>query len=215
MKEPELVAEIVGAMTEAVTIPVTVKCRLGVDDIDDQPRLEKFVAAVTEAGAQVLYLHARKALLSGLSPAQNREIPPLQYDRVYRVKERFPELTVVLNGGVRDLPAVTEHLNRVDGVMIGRQAYQQPLFMNKLAVAHLQEDACSAFDVMAGYIEYMRRELDQGTRLADMTRHCLGLFAGMPGARRFRRLLSDHRRLAANDLSLVDEALDQVLARAA
>ena len=134
---------------------------------------------------------------------------------MYQIKERFPELTVVLNGGVTDLAAAGEHLARVDGIMIGRQAYQQPLFMNELAVTHLGEDACSAFQVMSGYLDYMRRELDQGTRLADMTRHCLGLFAGMPGARHFRRLLSDHKRLAANDLTLVDEALAQVVSRAA
>jgi hypothetical protein len=125
------------------------------------------------------------------------------------------EKTVVLNGGVGDLEAAARHLIRVDGVMIGRQAYQQPLFMNDLAVAHLDEAPVTALTVMQGYIDYMRGELDRGIRLHDMTRHCLGLFAGMPGARNFRRLLSDHKRLAANDLGLVDEALDQVLARAA
>ena len=215
MKEPALVAELVAAMAAAVRVPVTVKCRLGVDDLDNQGALEHFVASVADAGCHTLYLHARKALLTGLSPAQNRLIPPLQYERVYRIKDKFPELTVILNGGVTDLDAASRHLHRVDGVMIGRQAYQQPLFMNELAVAHLGEDACNPFDVMAGYAEYMRTELEQGTRLADMTRHCLGLFAGMPGARHFRRLLSDHKRLLANDLSLVDEALNQVVERAA
>ncbi len=215
MKEPALVAELVAAMSAVVSVPVTVKCRLGVDEVDDQASLETFVERVTEAGCQTLYLHARKAILKGLSPAQNRQVPPLQYDRAYRIKERFPELCVVLNGGITDLAAAGEHLNHVDGVMIGRQAYQQPLFMNELAVAHLNEASCTAFDVMTGYLDYMSGELERGTRLADMTRHCLGLFAGMPGARHFRRLLSDHRRLAANDLALVDEALHQVLARAA
>jgi len=215
MKEPELVAELVAAMTAATAVPVTVKCRLGVDEVDDQQSLEAFVGAVVDAGCETLYLHARKALLSGLSPAQNRQIPPLQYDRVYQIKEKFPDLTVVLNGGVGDLEAAARHLTRVDGVMIGRQAYQQPLFMNDLAVAHLEEAPVTAVTVMQGYMDYMRGELDRGIRLHDMTRHCLGLFAGMPGARNFRRLLSDHKRLAANDLGLVDEALDQVLARAA
>ena len=134
---------------------------------------------------------------------------------MYQIKEKFPELKVILNGGVIDTASAAGHLKRVDGVMIGRQAYQQPLFMNELAVAHLQEEPTTSFSVMQGYLDYMQEELDQGTRLADMTRHCLGLFAGMPGARHFRRLLSDHKRLAANDLSLVDEAIDQILARAA
>lgn len=218
MKEPELVAELVAAMTTALhraSVPVTIKCRLGVDDVDDQRALEAFVGAVVDAGCETLYLHARKALLSGLSPAQNRQIPALQYDRVYHIKEKFPKLKVVLNGGISDLAAATRHLTRVDGVMIGRQAYQQPLFMNELAAAHLSEAPITAVGVMRAYMDYMRSELEQGTRLHDMTRHCLGLFAGMPGARHFRRLLSDHKRLAANDLGLVDEALGQVLARAA
>lgn len=215
MKEPELVAELVASMSRAVAVPVTVKCRLGVDDVDDQASLEAFVAGIVDAGCHTLYLHARKALLNGLSPAQNRQIPPLQYDRVYRIKARFPELRVVLNGGVSDLAGASHHLSQVDGVMIGRQAYQQPLFMNELAVAHLDEPPTNPFEVMQAYMDYMSEELAQGTRLADMTRHCLGLFAGMPGARHFRRLLSDHKRLASNDLSLVDEALGQVLERAA
>ncbi len=215
MKEPMLVADLISAMSKATSLPVTVKCRLGVDDVDDQASLEAFVAAVVDAGCQTLYLHARKAILSGLSPAQNRQIPPLQYDRVYRIKARFPELRVILNGGITDLVTAGEQLDHVDGVMIGRQAYQQPLFVNDLAVAHLGEAPVSAVAVMQSYIEYMRVELDQGTRLHDMTRHCLGLFSGVPGARHFRRLLSDHNRLAANDLSLLDEALAQVMARAA
>ncbi len=215
MKEPDLVADLVSAMTRVVRIPITVKCRLGVDEADDQARLEAFVGAVADAGCETLYLHARKALLKGLSPAQNREVPPLQYDRVYRIRERFPDLTVILNGGITDLAAGRSHLEKVDGLMIGRAAYHQPLFINQLAVAFLGEDPVTPQDLMEGYVAYMRSELAEGTRLADMTRHCLGLFSGMPGARHFRRLLSDHRRLAANDLSLVDEAMDQIVARAA
>jgi tRNA-dihydrouridine synthase A len=215
MKEPELVAELVAAMSAATRVPVTVKCRLGVDDVDDQDTLERFVATVSDAGCLTIYLHARKALLDGLSPAQNRQIPPLQYDRVYRIKARFPELTVILNGGVTEVSAAAAHLDHVDGLMIGRAAYQQPLFMNDLAVAFLGERPVTALEVMEGYLQYMRAEIAEGTRLADMTRHCLGLFAGMPGARHFRRLLSDHKRLATNDLRLVDEALNQVIRRAA
>ncbi len=215
MKEPALVAELVAAMSSAAAVPVSVKCRLGVDDADSQALLEQFIASVADAGCRRIYLHARKALLNGLSPAQNRQVPPLQYERVYQVKEQFPDLEVILNGGVNTLTDARAHLERVDGLMIGRQAYQQPLFMNEIAVACLGESRTDPFEVMGGYADYMARELDEGTRLADMTRHCLGLFAGMAGARHFRRLLSDHARLRENDLSLVNEALAQLLNRAA
>jgi len=215
MREPRLVAELVSAMRAAVDVPVTVKCRLGVDEDDSQPLLESFVRTVASAGCSTFYVHARKALLHGLSPAQNRQVPPLQYARVYALKQRFPELRIVLNGGINDVDAAVDHLGHVDGVMIGRQAYQQPLFMNQLAHRVLGEPLVDAFDVMSGYADYMAAELARGTRLADMTRHCLGLFAGQPGARRFRRLLSDHRRLAAGELSVVSEALSHISREAA
>ena len=215
MREPELVAELVAAMGRATPLPVTVKCRLGVDDDDSQPRLEHFVATVADAGCERFYLHARKALLNGLSPAQNRQIPPLQYERVYALKARFPTLEIMINGGIDTAESVAGHLEHTDGVMVGRAAYHNPLFMNDLAVRFHGEVRRSPFDLMADYRAYMDRELKGGTRLADMTRHCLGLFAGMPGARRFRRLLSDHKALATNDLSLVDRAIGEVLDRAA
>lgn len=215
MREPGLVAAMVAAMVAAVSIPVTVKCRLGVDDADSQPLLEAFITAVADAGCSKFYLHARKALLNGLSPAQNRQVPPLQYERVYRIKSRYPGLRIILNGGVDSVQKAATHVDQVDGLMIGRQACHQPLFMNELACAFLGEAPVDSLQMITGYSEYMREELAAGTRLADMTRHCLGLFAGMPGARRFRRLLSDHRRLAANDLNLVSEALEQVLEQAA
>ncbi|MEM8767390.1 MAG: tRNA dihydrouridine(20/20a) synthase DusA [Pseudomonadota bacterium] len=215
MREPELVGELVAAMREAVHLPVTVKCRLGVDDADSQPLLEQFIATVADAGCKRFYLHARKALLNGLSPAQNRQIPPLQYERVYALKTRFPELQIMINGGVDSADAVADHLSHTDGVMIGRAAYHNPLIMNELAVRFHGERPRSAFDLMAGYRDYMIRELDAGTRLADMTRHCLGLFSGMPGARRYRRLLSDHKALARNDIAVVDQAIGEVMERAA
>ncbi len=215
MREPKLVGELVSAMTSAAPLPVTVKCRLGVDDADTQPLLEAFIATVQDAGCERFYLHARKALLNGLSPAQNRQIPPLQYERVYALKARFPELEIMINGGIDSADAVAEHLRHTDGVMIGRAAYHNPLFMNELALRFHGDGRRSAFDLMADYREYMVRELEAGTRLADMTRHCLGLFAGMPGARRYRRLLSDHKALATNDISVVDRAIGEVLDRAA
>jgi tRNA-dihydrouridine synthase A len=210
MREPELVAALVDAMHAATEIPVTVKCRLGVDDDDSQEQLESFVTTVASAGCRRFYVHARKALLNGLSPAENRTVPPLEYERVYALKARHPELTIVINGGIDDADEALAHLARVDGLMIGRRAYQAPLFLNMLAHRLYDEPLLDACEVMGVYTDYMARELKSGTRLADMTRHCLGLFAGMPGARHFRRLLSDHRRLKRNDLSLVKEAMDQL-----
>lgn len=215
MREPELVGKLVRAMRDAAGLPISVKCRLGVDEHDSQPLLENFVETVARAGSEKLYVHARKALLKGLSPAQNRHIPPLQYERVYALKSRFPELGIILNGGINQVADALSHLDDVDGLMIGRQAYQQPLFMNDLAVRLFGEPATDAFQVMDGYLTYMSKELEKGTRLADMTRHCLGLFAGLPGARRYRRILSDQRRLRSNDIGLVYEALNQLQPAAA
>lgn len=215
MREPRLVAEMVSAMRAVVDVPVTVKCRLGVDEDDSQPLLEAFVRTVASAGCSTFYVHARKTLLNGLSPAQNRQVPPLQYDRVYALKQRFPELRIVINGGITEVEDAIAHLDHVDGVMIGRQAYHQPLFMNRLAHRLYGEPLTDPFAVMSEYAGYMAAELASGTRLADMTRHCLGLFAGQPGARQFRRLLSDHRRLATGELSLVREALSHIRREAA
>ena len=215
MQEPELVAELVSAIGNAAAIPVSVKCRLGVDEHDSQSLLEVFIGTVADAGCNRFSVHARKALLNGISPAQTRPIPPLEYDRVYRLTQRHPQLTVILNGGVVDLDGALKHLEHVDGLMIGRQAYHQPLFVNALASRLLGEPLVDAHSAMACYTDYMAEELSRGTRLADMTRHCLGLFAGMPGARHYRRLLSDQRRLKDNDLSVVAQALDCVRRRAA
>jgi tRNA-dihydrouridine synthase A len=215
MLEPTLVGQLVRAMSDRVSLPVTVKCRLGVDDRDSQASLESFIDTVANAGCTRFYVHARKALLNGLSPAQNRHIPPLNYERVYRLKERFPELSIILNGGIQDVTDALGHLDHVDGVMVGRAAYQQPLFMNALVGAVHDEPALTASTVMDRYTNYMARELDRGTRLHDMTRHCLGLFAGVPGARAYRRILSDQHRLKANDLNLVFEALKCVQSKAA
>lgn len=211
MREPEVVRDAVAAMADAMSLPVTVKCRLGVDDHDSVAFLEKFVATVAESGCRTFYLHARKALLNGLSPAQNRTVPPLNYDRVYGLKERFPDLEIVVNGGIQTVQELDTHLVSVDGVMIGRAAYHDPLVLRamheRLHGPVSAPDDDPAWEIMQDYRTYMAGELAAGTRLADMTRHALGLFAGRPGARRFRRILSDAGRLKANDLSLVDEAL--------
>lgn len=208
MRDPELVRDCVAAMAGSVQIPVTVKCRLGVDDEDSEAFLHRFVTIVAESGCTTFYVHARKALLNGLSPAENRTVPPLRYERVYALKQRFPELEIIINGGVRDTAELDAHLAAVDGVMVGRAAYQGPEELARMDhhVFAADQPAADGAALLAGYRQYMARELDAGARLADMTRHALGLFAGRPGARRFRRLLSDAARLKANDLALVDEA---------
>jgi tRNA-dihydrouridine synthase A len=218
MLEPKLVAQCVSAMRDATERPVTVKCRLGVDDADSDDLLHEFVAMLRDNGCDAVYLHARKALLNGLTPAQNREVPPLQPQRVYQIKSAFPDLPVIFNGGVREAAAVTEHLQSVDGVMIGRAAYQSPQFVAELdSMLFGTHPAAAAFEdtVVQQYLSYIDRELAQGVRLHDMTRHMLGLFKGRGGARLFRRLLSDTQRISSNDISVVHEALAAITRRAA
>jgi tRNA-dihydrouridine synthase A len=215
MREPELVAELVGAMAAAVTIPVTVKCRLGVDDADTQPLLEAFVAQVAAAGCKTFYLHARKAILGGLTPAQNRQIPPLQPERVYALKKRFPDLLIHLNGGIRSIADADAHLPHVDGIMIGREAYHRPAFINELVTSFSGEDSVDCLEVMHDFQHYIEREVQSGTRLHDMTRHCLGMFSGRRGARRYRQMLSDTRRLRENDPGLLIDAVNCIDAEAA
>jgi tRNA-dihydrouridine synthase A len=215
MREPLLVADCIAALCSAVDLPVTVKCRLGVDNDDNDELLGAFVETVAAAGCSTFYVHARKALLNGLSPAQNRSIPPLQYPRAYRLKQDFPCLEFVINGGIRDSTSVHQHLHRMDGVMIGRAAYQDPSGLAAVHASVYGNAAPGPRELMADYQSYMNRELANGTRLNDMTRHTLGLFAGIPGARRYRQLLSDATRLRANDLALVSEALSALRLEAA
>jgi len=194
---------------------VTVKCRLGVDDADSDDHLHHFVSTLVDAGCDALYLHARKALLNGLTPAQNRDIPALQPRRVYALKAAFPNLPVIFNGGVRDPATASDHLQHVDGVMIGRAAYQSPHFVAELDALLFGSGLPTETDVVLGYLEYMNKELELGTRLHDMTRHMLGLFKGRSGARAFRRLLSDAQRMRANDIAVVHDALAAVTPKAA
>jgi tRNA-dihydrouridine synthase A len=191
MEEPPLVRDCVAAMRAAVTIPVTVKCRIGIDAHDDYGFLRDFVATVAESGCSVFVVHARKALLAGLSPRENREVPPLCYDYVYRLKEEFPQLAVVVNGGVRRLRCVHEHLARVDGVMIGREAYHNPYFLAEVEAALYGTEPPRREDVIARFLPYVEARLAEGVRLPAITRHVLGLYTGQPGARRWRRRLSE------------------------
>jgi tRNA-dihydrouridine synthase A len=193
MAEPERVADCMAAMIDAVRIPVTVKCRLGIDDQDEGEPLDRFVAALAAAGCRTFVIHARKAWLKGLSPRQNREIPPLNYERVYRLKRDNPRLVVVLNGGVGDLEAARAHLSRVDGVMLGRAAYQQPWLLATVdgEIFGDPAPAPSRSDVLGRYRDYVAAELARGTRFLSLVKPVMGLFHGEPGGRRFRRILSE------------------------
>jgi tRNA-dihydrouridine synthase A len=192
MAEPELVGDCVAAMASAVELPVTVKCRIGVDDQDPQEALEALTCAVEAAGVVALIVHARKAWLAGLSPRENREVPPLDYARVYRLKAAHPNLPIVLNGGIADLEQAAAHLPRVDGVMMGRAAYQEPWRLMDVDPALFGAPAPFASPRAAAeaLIPYIERELARGARLHAITRHVLGLFRGVPGARAFRRHLA-------------------------
>jgi tRNA-dihydrouridine synthase A len=192
MAEPELVGESIAAMKAAVSIPVTVKCRIGIDDQDPEPALENFAQAVKRAGADALIVHARKAWLKGLSPKENREIPPLDYDRVYRLKRAHPEMTIILNGGVGSVEDALAHLQHVDGAMIGRAAYQEPWRLLAIDPLLFSETArfASAKEAAAALAPYIQREIAVGTRLHAITRHLHGLFHAVPGARAFRRHLA-------------------------
>jgi len=192
MVEPELVGDCVAAMKAAVPIPVTVKCRIGIDEQDPEQALEAFACTVEQAGADALIVHARKAWLKGLSPKENRKVPPLDYARVYRLKVAHPRLPVVLNGGVGSVEEAGAHLAHADGVMMGRAAYQEPWRLLDVDPAFFGAKAPFASTKLAaeGLIPYIEHELAQGTRLHAITRHLHGLFRAVPGARAFRRQLA-------------------------
>jgi tRNA-dihydrouridine synthase A len=194
MAEPDLVAQGVAAMKRAVRIPVTVKCRLGIDDQDPEIALDALARGVIAAGADALIVHARKAWLNGLSPKENRDIPPLDYDRVYRLKAALPDTPIIINGGIASLEEAKEHLRSVDGVMLGRAAYQEPwrlLTVDPLVFGEAAPHATMK-DVFETMIPYIERELADGTRLHSITRHFVGAYHGVPGARAFRRHLAEN-----------------------
>ncbi len=192
MAEPRLVGDCIAAMKAAVAIPVTVKCRIGIDEQDPEAALEIFAQAVEQAGTDALIVHARKAWLKGLSPKENREIPPLDYDRVYRLKAAHPRLIVVLNGGIGDVAAAPAHLRHLDGVMMGRAAYQEPWRLIAVDPLMFGEAARFTSPKQAAFalVPYIERELAHGARLHAITRHLHGLFRAVPGARAFRRALA-------------------------
>ena len=213
MAEPALVGEGVAAMKAAVAIPVTVKCRIGIDDQDPEQALDALADAVIAAGVDALIVHARKAWLQGLSPRENREVPPLDYARVYRLKERRPGLPIILNGGIDTLAQASAHLARVDGVMMGRAAYKEPWRL--LEVDALWGEAppvTSAREAAFAMFPYIERALGEGVRLNSIVRHMLGLFAGVPGARAFRRHLATAAVRPGAGCEVLEEALSFVSA---
>jgi tRNA-dihydrouridine synthase A len=207
MREPSLVAECVAAMTEATTIPVTVKCRLGVDEDNDYDVFAGFVDQVVAAGSRMVVVHARNAWLKGLSPKENREIPPLRYDWAYRLKQERPSLPVVLNGGIADVEAAQAHLAHVDGVMLGRAAYHDPYVLHRLDAALAGAAPRPRGELLLAFRPYVEAQLASGLALKHITRHILGLFLGQPGGRAFRQILSEGAHRPGADWSLVAEAL--------
>jgi tRNA-dihydrouridine synthase A len=215
MAEPALVGDCVAAMKAAAPLPVTVKCRIGIDDQDPEQALESLTAAVEAAGVDALIVHARKAWLSGLSPRENRDVPPLDYAVVLRLKAAHPHLPVVLNGGIGTLDAAREHLRSLDGAMMGRAAYQEPwrlLAVDPLIYGEAAPNA-SPKDALAALIPYIDRELSRGTRLHSITRHLHGMFHGIPGARAYRRHLATEAVKPGAGAAVLREALAMVLDR--
>ncbi|MGA7810742.1 tRNA dihydrouridine(20/20a) synthase DusA [Bradyrhizobium sp.] len=212
MAEPELVAAGIAAMKRAVRIPVTVKCRIGIDDQDPEVALDALARGVVAAGADALIVHARKAWLSGLSPKENRDIPPLDYELVYRLKAALPDVPVIINGGIAGIAEAAAHLGKVDGVMLGRAAYQEPWRLLAVDPELFGEAAPHAsmravFEEMLPYIEH---ELARGTRLHAMTRHFVGAFFGVPGARAFRRHLAEHGVKPGAGVNVLRDAITRV-----
>jgi tRNA-dihydrouridine synthase A len=212
MREPALVGECVAAMAAATNVPVTVKCRIGVDEQAPREALFALVEAIEAAGAAAVVVHARKAWLEGLSPKDNRTVPPLDYPLVYDVKAAHPDLTVVVNGGVGDLAAVRGHLRWVDGAMVGRAAYQSPEMLLGVDPEIFGEPAplADAFEAVEAYSPYVERELERGARLSEITRHMHGLFAGRPGARRFRQTLATLAVRPGAGVAVLREAVGQI-----
>ncbi|HXH03282.1 MAG TPA: tRNA dihydrouridine(20/20a) synthase DusA [Candidatus Competibacteraceae bacterium] len=213
MAEPQRVAECVAAMRAAVSIPVTVKCRIGIDERDSYAELCHFVDCLRRAGLETLIVHARKAWLQGLSPKENRELPPLRYEVVHQLKRDFPELEIIINGGILDLDQAQAQLRHVDGVMIGRAAYHDPYRVLAEADRRLYGDPRpprSRHEVVRALLPYVERHLAQGGRLAHVTRHILGLFQGLPGARAWRRHLSEHAHRPGAGVAVIEAALARI-----
>lgn len=213
MAEPEVVAECVAAMKSVVDIPVTVKHRIGIDDLDSYELLSRFVQTVKDGGCETFIVHARKAILSGLSPKQNREIPPLVYPTVYQLKQDFSELEFIINGGIKTFEQVDEHLKYVDGVMIGREAYHNPFILSQVDRRYYADDSqpLSRLQVIEAMESYIEEELVNGTRLQHIARHILGIFHAQPRGKLWRRYLSENAHKKEAGLEVIHAAIDLVI----
>ena len=216
MRAPEIVADCVRAMRGTVEVPVTVKTRIGVDGRDSYGFLRDFIDTVASAGCDTFVVHARIAILGGMSPKENRSVPPLDYPRVYRLKREHPELTIVINGGIGGLADVEEHLRYVDGIMIGREAYQNPWFLARVERSLYGGVGVpgSRVEVLERMLPYVERQLANGTELKHITRHLLGLFTGEPGARAWRRHLSENAHRRGAGIEVLHDAVDRLLVAA-
>lgn len=211
MAEPQTVADCVKAMKDAVSIPVTVKTRIGIDDMDDYENLHQFTAAMVAVDCDSLTVHARKAWLKGLSPKENRDIPPLIYPSVYKLKADHPDLEITINGGITQTAAVHEHMQQIDGVMIGREAYQNPYWLVELQRELFDKSyTLSRHRAVEAMLPYIEQQLSQGESLKYITRHMLGLFQSVPGAKRWRRHLSENAYKEGSGIELVQEAAAMV-----
>jgi tRNA-dihydrouridine synthase A len=209
MLDPSLVRECVSAMRESVAVPVTVKCRIGVDDKDSYEDLIHFISEVGRSGCNIFIIHARKALLNGLSPKENREIPPLCYDVVYQLKRDFPQFTIILNGGLKTIEQIEIALEYVDGVMIGREAYSNPFFLAEIEKRFFSHEI-DRKEVILKLIPYIEKELKNKMKLSHITRHILGLFQGQLGAKKWRRFLSENAHKNGAGIEIIEEALKYV-----
>jgi tRNA-dihydrouridine synthase A len=214
MREPALVAECVAAMIDsAPSTPITVKCRLGVDDDHEWTRFLAFVDTIADAGGRMFVVHARNAWLKGLSPKENREVPPLRYDWAYGLKRERPQLQVIVNGGIADFAEAGAHLDHADGAMLGRAAYHDPYLLHRLDAAWFGDDARTRADLLRAWRPYVERQLAGGASLKHMTRHILGLFHGERGGRAFRQILSEGAHRPGADWALIEQALAMTDAR--
>ncbi|RLV58550.1 tRNA dihydrouridine(20/20a) synthase DusA [Parashewanella curva] len=212
MAEPELVAECVDAMKQVVDIPVTVKTRIGIDEQDSYEFLTTFVETVKEKGCEEFIVHARKAWLQGLSPKENREIPPLDYPRVYQLKQDYPEIHISINGGILNIDEMKQHLEHIDGVMVGREAYNNPYILSQVdnKLCGQQSEIMSREQVIEQMLPYIEAHVQQGGRLNHITRHMIGLFQGLPGSRQWRRHLSENAHKAGAGIEVVEQAFAKV-----
>ncbi len=212
MAEPELIAECVDAMCAEVKIPITVKNRIGIDEQDEEQSLRQFIDVVSKSGCETFIVHARKAWLKGLSPKENRDVPPLNYDLVYQIKCEYPHLKIIINGGIKTIQSSLEHLQHVDGVMLGREVYHNPYLMIQVDGSIYADggEVLLRKQILEQYFSYIEQQMGQGVYLKHMSRHLLGLFQGQPGAKAWRRYISENAYKEGAGIEVLQQAMERV-----